>query len=80
MGLFLPKSPRYSHQQAPTYRNSHRREIIFLSPKWYNQRQKQIYPLAAHNIKIGRRGAIFGAYLKLLPILIFLIPWKAHFF
>src|SRR5690606_24106069 len=23
--------------------------------------------LAAHNIKIGRRGAIFGAYLKLLP-------------
>ena len=30
--------------------------------------------LAAHNIKIGRRGAIFGAYLKLLPILIFLIP------
>jgi len=30
--------------------------------------------LAAHNIQIGRRGAIFGAYLKLLPILIFLIP------
>ncbi len=30
--------------------------------------------LAAHNIKIGRRGAIFGAYLKLLPIFIFLIP------
>ena len=30
--------------------------------------------LAAHNIKIGRRGAIFGAYLKLLPILIFLVP------
>ena len=30
--------------------------------------------LAAHNIKIGRRGAIFGAYLKLTPILIFLIP------
>tara|TARA_B100000497_G_C7692755_1_gene421745 strand:+ start:1154 stop:2824 length:1671 start_codon:yes stop_codon:yes gene_type:complete len=30
--------------------------------------------LAANNIKIGRRGAIFGAYLKLLPILIFLIP------
>ena len=30
--------------------------------------------LAAHNIKIGRRGAIFGAYLKLLPIIIFLIP------
>ena len=28
--------------------------------------------LAANNIKIGRRGAIFGAYLKLLPILIFL--------
>ena len=30
--------------------------------------------LAAHNIKIGRRGAIAGAYLKLLPVLIFLIP------
>lgn len=30
--------------------------------------------LAAHNIKIGRRGAIFGAYLKLTPIFIFLIP------
>ncbi|WP_108245225.1 sodium:solute symporter [Muricauda brasiliensis] len=30
--------------------------------------------LAANNIKIGRRGAIFGAYLKLMPILIFLIP------
>lgn len=30
--------------------------------------------LAANNIKIGRRGAIFGAYLKLLPILIFMIP------
>ncbi len=30
--------------------------------------------LAAHNIKIGRRGAILGAYLKLLPIFIFLIP------
>lgn len=30
--------------------------------------------LAAKNIKIGRRGAIFGAYLKLLPIFIFLIP------
>ena len=30
--------------------------------------------LAAKNITIGRRGAIFGAYLKLLPILIFLIP------
>lgn len=30
--------------------------------------------LAAHNIKIGRRGAIFGAYLKLAPIFIFLIP------
>ena len=30
--------------------------------------------LAAHNIKIARRGAIFGAYLKLLPIFIFLIP------
>lgn len=30
--------------------------------------------LAAQNIKIGRRGAIFGAYLKLLPIFIFLIP------
>ncbi|MBJ6368918.1 sodium:solute symporter [Snuella sedimenti] len=30
--------------------------------------------LAANNIKVGRRGAIFGAYLKLLPIFIFLIP------
>jgi len=30
--------------------------------------------LAANNIKIARRGAIFGAYLKLLPILIFLVP------
>lgn len=30
--------------------------------------------LAAHNIQIGRRGAIFGAYLKLSPIFIFLIP------
>ena len=30
--------------------------------------------LSARNIKIGRRGAIFGAYLKLLPIFIFLIP------
>ena len=30
--------------------------------------------LTAHNIQIGRRGAIFGAYLKLLPILIFLLP------
>jgi len=30
--------------------------------------------LAANNIKIGRRGAIFGAYLKLFPIFIFLIP------
>jgi len=30
--------------------------------------------LAANNITIGRRGAICGAYLKLLPILIFLIP------
>ena len=30
--------------------------------------------LSAHNIEIGRRGAIFGAYLKILPIFIFLIP------
>ena len=30
--------------------------------------------LAAYNITIARRGAIFGAYLKLLPILIFLVP------
>ena len=30
--------------------------------------------LAANNIKVGRRGAIFGAYLKLAPIFIFLIP------
>lgn len=30
--------------------------------------------LAAQNIKIGRRGAMFGAFLKLTPIFIFLIP------
>ena len=30
--------------------------------------------LAANNIKIGRRGVIFGAYLKLFPIFIFLVP------
>jgi solute:Na+ symporter, SSS family len=30
--------------------------------------------LAANNITIGRRGAIFGAFLKLSPIFIFLIP------
>lgn len=30
--------------------------------------------LSAHGIEIGRRGAIFGAYLKILPIFIFLIP------
>jgi SSS family solute:Na+ symporter len=30
--------------------------------------------LAAQNIKIGRRGAMFGAFLKLAPIFIFLIP------
>jgi len=30
--------------------------------------------LAANNIKIGRRGAIFGAYLKILPVFIFLLP------
>lgn len=30
--------------------------------------------LAANNIVIGRRGAIFGAYLKLTPIFIFLMP------
>ena len=30
--------------------------------------------LAAHNITVGRRGAIFGAFLKLTPIFIFLIP------
>lgn len=30
--------------------------------------------LAAHNIQIGRRGAIFGAYLKILPVFIFLLP------
>ncbi len=35
--------------------------------------------LAANNIKIGRRGAIFGAYLKLLPIFIFLIPGMIAF-
>lgn len=30
--------------------------------------------LAAKNVTIGRRGAIFGAFLKILPIFIFLIP------
>ena len=30
--------------------------------------------LAAANIQVGRRGAIFGAYLKVLPIFIFLVP------
>jgi len=30
--------------------------------------------LAAKNIQVGRRGAIFGAFLKLLPVFIFLIP------
>ena len=30
--------------------------------------------LAANNIKVGRRGVIFGAYLKLFPIFIFSIP------
>ncbi len=30
--------------------------------------------LAANNIKIGRRGAMFGAFLKLAPIFLFLIP------
>lgn len=30
--------------------------------------------LSAHNITIGRRGAIFGAFLKLTPIFIFLVP------
>ena len=30
--------------------------------------------LAANNIKVGRRGAIFGAYLKILPIFIFILP------
>ena len=30
--------------------------------------------LAANNISIGRRGAIFGAYLKILPMFIFLVP------
>ncbi len=30
--------------------------------------------LAAHNITVGRRGAMFGAFLKLTPIFIFLIP------
>ena len=43
---------------------------------WYWCTDKYIVQrtLAANNIKIGRRGAIFGAYLKLLPIFIFLIP------
>ena len=30
--------------------------------------------LSAADIKIGRRGAIFGSYLKILPIFIFLVP------
>ncbi len=30
--------------------------------------------LAAKNITMGRRGAIFGAFLKLLPVFIFMIP------
>ncbi|MEO0473385.1 MAG: sodium/solute symporter, partial [Bacteroidota bacterium] len=30
--------------------------------------------LAAKNITIGRRGAIFGAFLKILPVFIFLVP------
>jgi SSS family solute:Na+ symporter len=30
--------------------------------------------LAAKNISIARRGAIFGAYLKLMPIFLFMIP------
>lgn len=30
--------------------------------------------LAAKNVTIGRRGAIFGAFLKILPIFIFLVP------
>lgn len=30
--------------------------------------------LAANNIAIGRRGAIFGSYLKLMSILTFLVP------
>ena len=29
-----------------------------------------------NTITIGRRGAIFGAYLKLLPILIFLVTFS----
>ena len=35
--------------------------------------------LAAHNIEIGRRGAIFGAYLKILPIFIFSNTWNNRF-
>ena len=35
--------------------------------------------LSAADIKIGRRGAIFGAYLKLLPIFIFLVPGMIAF-
>lgn len=30
--------------------------------------------LAARNITIGRRGAIFGAFLKLTPVFIFMVP------
>ena len=35
--------------------------------------------LAAANIQVGRRGAIFGAYLKILPIFIFLVPGMIAF-
>ena len=43
---------------------------------WYRCTDQYIVQrtLTAANIKIGRRGAIFGAYLKILPIFIFLIP------
>ena len=41
---------------------------------WWTDQYIVQRTLAANNIKIGRRGAIFGAYLKLLPILIFLVP------
>ena len=35
--------------------------------------------LAARNIKIARRGTIFGAYLKLTPVFLFIVPGMIAF-
>ncbi|MBL7134941.1 MAG: sodium/solute symporter, partial [Phycisphaerae bacterium] len=35
--------------------------------------------LAARNIKVARRGTIFGAYLKLTPVLLFIVPGMIAF-